>query len=297
LGRAASVAGRGLGAAGGALAGGALGGPAGAVAGGIGGWKMGGQAGDQMNRKLNYNDADEVRKLDVAKRAIHDLIQSQMAYIEKNPQMKGYFEPKIQELGKVKDYLDSGLKGNMGDQFADYWTSGVPFTQDMANHMMMGHHPMSAMAPRGNYQNNPYGYHSQFNNPYMANYPDKSEVDAIAAQHKKQGQGQSTPQQTAANTQNTTQQSGQFGQSVDTTQMTGDKTPDFSGSVPAQDGSYYATNQGWPTNPGEDVEASTTPRDPHASWTVDAYGKPLKKNLVAAHESFNEWYKRRVKLD
>ena len=96
-GQAPSLAGRGLGAAGGAALGGLAGGPLGALAGGAAGWKYGGQKGDKISRSMNYNDADEVRKLDVAKRAIHDLIQAQMAYTEKNPQLKGYFEPKIQE--------------------------------------------------------------------------------------------------------------------------------------------------------------------------------------------------------
>ena len=291
-GQAPSLAGRGLGAAGGAALGGLAGGPLGALAGGAAGWKYGGQKGDKISRSMNYNDADEVRKLDVAKRAIHDLIQAQMAYTEKNPQLKGYFEPKIQELQKVQNYLDSGLKGNMGDQFADYWTSGIPFTHDNMHAMMTGQHPMSALN-RYNYggQNLPYGYHSQFNNPYPSMSPEDMEaaVNAAAAPFKKQR----TNQANQANQVGQTQQTSQFGQSVDTNQMTGNRTPDFNGNVTTQDGSQYVQPPSWPTNPGDDVSNTATENPSQYTHSTVAAPTPLRKKV--ATESFSEWFKKRDK--
>lgn len=231
--------------------------------------------------------------IETARKAIVNLINAQKAHIKNNPQMKGYYAPKIEELNKIASYLKGGLNGDLASQFFDPW-------QAYAAHQMTGHeYRRGDFVPRNRQQSN----HPLNQGKRFGRTPSRGFVDS--ALKKSRGNpyaNQNVPGSGTVNTNTYTQQNPAGSSTVNTNQPQPQQsqsqqysTNQSTWNVDPQ-GTVY-TNQGWPNNVNPTY--SPNPVDPNVNVTTHSYSpeeeEARKLQLQKAYgESFLEWLKKNI---
>ena len=237
--------------------------------------------------------------INTATAAIQNLIRAQKSYMRNNPQVRGYYAPKIAELNKIASYLKSGLNGDLASQFFDPW-------QAYAAHQMTGYeYSPRDFVPRNRqqqYPSRPLNQGKRFGrtpgrgfvdstvkksrgNPYAnQNVPGSGTVNTNTYQNPQQ-QSTVTPGSGTVNTS-------QANQNTSSTYGTS-KTMyvDPNGTTSTIDPSQWPNNVNPTYSPGPvnpNVNVSTAPS--YSPEEEEARRLQLQK---AYGESFLEWFKRK----